>query len=845
LGQSFAARSLGVLLFLAVAAPLEAQSGAGYVGAEACAKCHTAASQEWAASRHAKMMQPASARSVQGDFEQARVALRGSTFLLRQAGGNYFITESDLTGQPWEHRVEYTLGDRRIQHYLTTLPDGRIIVLPATWDIARKKWVHNLDIENPEEAGGDAYQVWNQSCYGCHVSREQKNFDVSNLSYHTTWQNFGINCESCHGPGSEHIAKATGVKAMSAEARAAVRKAIVNPARLDAARSTMVCAQCHSFRDIYADGFPAGANYYDYLLPVLEFPLLDSEDPAYWADGRPRWLSNEAFGLWQSQCYLKGGATCVTCHSHGHTVNIERNAQLRPANNQLCARCHGAIAANVSAHSHHAATSAGSSCVECHMPPTVVSLKARIRDHSIGLPVPENTIGHGIPNACNVCHKDKDAEWALGRMTAWYGKTSRQKFIRRADAFTAARKGDAAAVPALLEIAADASGGPWIRANAVGYLGRFPDDPAAYEAVLHGFSDSEALVRATAATSIRPRAAQRAEVAPELVALLQDPVRTVEVSAAIALVAIGVQQLPGEDGQRFERAKEVYRARAALNSDAAGQQFAAGKFFFLSGDMDGAVEAFRNSMKLDPGIPAQYLLARALAQKGDFEPARSILNEIPRNNPDYAAAQRLLAEVEAQESSPKETHTENAGTQTIADAQGRFLEGQLQYQNESYGAALATLEEALRLEPQATWAAKARIYRAICLERLARTSEAEAAMQALSEEPAARNDVDLEIAYAELLSETSRPEEGLKHLDGLIAAVPDAPMAYFWRAKLLLELHRTDEAARAAEESIHLLPQLPQAHNLLLRIYLKQGRTKEAAQQAEWLRDYERRMQSR
>jgi len=823
--------------------PLEAQSGPGYVGAEACAKCHAAVNQEWAASRHSKMMQPATARSVQGDFAQARVVLRGSTYLLHQGRGNYSITESDLTGQPWEHRVEYTLGDRRIQHYLTTLPDGRIIVIPATWDIVGKKWVHELDTENPEEASGDPVQIWNKSCYGCHVSREQKNFNLDELFYHTTWQNFGINCESCHGPGSEHIAKASGAKVMNAETRAVVRKAIVNPARLDAARSTMVCAQCHSFRDIYADGFPAGANYYDYLLPVLEFPLPDSEDPAYWPDGRPRWLANEAFGLWQSQCYLKGGATCVSCHSHGHAVDIERNAQL--PNNQLCARCHAAIAANVSAHSHHAATSAGSSCVECHMPPTVVSLKARIRDHSIGLPIPENTIGHGIPNACNLCHKDKDADWALQRMTAWYGDKSRQKLIRRADAFTAARKGDAAAIPALLQIAADHSGGPWIRANAVGYLGRFPDDPSAYEAVLHGFSDTEALVRATAATSVRPRAAQRAEVAPELVSLLKDPVRTVQVSAAIALVAIGVQKLPGEDGERFERAKEIYRARAELNSDAAGQQFAAGKFFFLSGDMDGAVGAFRASMKLDPAIPAQYLLARSLAQVGDIESARSILNEIPRNNPDYAAAQRLLAEVEAQNRGHDETRTGSAGSQTSADAQALFLAGRLQYQNESYGPALETFAEALRLEPQATWATKARTYSAICLERLARTTEAEAAMQALAGEPAARNDVDVQLAYAELLLETSRAEEGLKHIDGLIAAIPDAPMAYFWRGKLLLELHRTDEAARAAEESIRLLPQLPQAHNLLLKIYLMQGRTKEAAQQAEWLRDYERRMQSR
>ena len=68
-------------------------------------------------------------------------------------------------------------------------------------------------------------------------------------------------------------------------------------------------------------------------------------------------------------------------------------------------------------------------------------------------------------------------------------------------------------------------------------------------------------------------------------------------------------------------------------------------------------------------------------------------------------------------------------------------------------------------------------------------------------------------------------------------------MAHFWRARLLLQLHRPNEAAAAAEQSVRLLPNLPVAHNLLLRIYQMQGRTKEAAEQAEWLRDYQRRLQ--
>ena len=844
MGQIFPARSLGIFFLLVASLPLYGQSEQGYVGAEACAKCHASVHREWAGSLHGKMMQPATPQSVKGDFAQGKVVLHGATYLLKYRDNNYYITESDLTGKPWEHQVEFTLGERRFQHYLITLPDGRIVVLPPTWDILRKKWAFDLDVGNPEEGSSDPIQVWNKTCYSCHVSQAKKNFDLENLRYRTTWQNFGINCESCHGPGSEHTARAAAAKVIDADTRARLREAIVNPARLPASRSAMICAQCHSFRDIYADNFKPGANYYDFFTPVMEYRLPASENPSYWPDSRPRQLSNEAFGLWQSQCFLKGGATCVTCHSHPHTPDVDRNPQLRQNNNALCTGCHSKIASNLSVHTHHAPKSSGSSCIDCHMPATVASLTARMRDHSMSIPVPENTIRFDIPNACNLCHRDKDAAWSLKQLNGWYGDRSRQKFIRRADAFTQARQADPAAIPALQQILSDVSGGPLIRANAAGYLGNYPNDPSAYEALLHAFADPEPLLRATAATAIKPSAAQREALAPELVTLLRDPIRTARMSAAIAMVAMGVRPFPGEDGESFERAKELYRERAELNSDDAQQQLAAGKFFFLAGDMAGAANAFRATLKLDPSIPAQYYLGRSLAEKGDYPSAREILNAIPRDDRQYDVAQRLLAEIAAKEPGHGETQPESGANHEAADAQAQFLDGQVRFQSGQYGAALKTFEQALQLTPKAEWTTKAQIYRAISLEKLGRTTEAEKAMQALSQQPEARENVDLQLSFVELLYETGRAEEALKRVDEVIARVPNTPIAQFWRAKVLLELNRTGEAGSAAEESIRLLPELPEAHNLLLKIYQKQGRTKEAAQQAEWLRDYERRMES-
>jgi len=412
----------------------------------------------------------------------------------------------------------------------------------------------------------------------------------------------------------------------------------------------MVCAQCHSFRDIYSLGYTAGADYYDFFLPILEYNQPEDHDPAYWPDGRTRRFSNDAFGLWQSECFLKGKVTCVSCHVTPHDIEIERNPQLRPDASVLCTRCHESIGKAVPAHTHHAATSAGSSCVECHMPRTVLSIKAQIRDHSMSIPVPENTIRHGIPNACNTCHRDRDANWALMQMHQWYGDRSRRKLIQRADAFAQARAGDAGAVPKLLDILARPEEGPLVRANAVGHLSRFSKDPRVFTAFERALTDPQTLVRAVAALRIGPGQADRPAAIAALEPLLGDAATTVRVAAAVTLVSQGISQLPGDDGERFERAKQVFRARAQLNSDDAEQQLGAGKFYLLTGDPVAAIGALRGSLKLDPEIPARYFLAYALAQQGKMDEARTILRAIPPADSQYAPAQVLLKAIAGQPS---------------------------------------------------------------------------------------------------------------------------------------------------------------------------------------------------
>lgn len=620
-----------------------ANPGPTFVGSQACATCHTQTHADWKGARHSKMIQPATTASVVGDFSKDSVTLKGQRYRLRVANGEYFISESYLTGKEQEHKVELTLGGRRIQHYLTTIDRGAIIVLPPSWDVQRGEWFDNMEIVRPDENDQKPVQQWNKNCVGCHVSQQENNYRAADGTYKTEWTDFGTSCERCHGPGSAHVA----AYARRPVDRAAVDSAIVRPTRLDSKTSSMICAQCHSLRDVVSPGYTAGADYYDFFQPVLEYGPRKDQDPAYWADGRPRRFSNDALGLWQSECFLKGGATCTSCHRDPHVPNIDRNPQLASTNNALCTNCHKDLGAQLTAHTRHKADSAGSSCVECHMPKTVVSIKSSMRDHTIGMPAPENTVAFGIPNACTECHADKPAAWAAATLEQWWPRGRRAKLVARAEAFTAARANRPEALDRLTAIVADSRQGPLVQANAAGYLGRYAD-PKATTALLAAARASHPAIRSAAVSSLgqQPTTETTAPRAA-ILAALSDPQRAVRISAMVSLINRGGEALGPGEMARFRYVGAEFAARARLHEDDANIQRDLGLMQLLTGNFDPAADALQISMGLAPDqASVKFLLALARLGQRRIDEARTLLKQVPPADPYYKTAQERLKLIE-------------------------------------------------------------------------------------------------------------------------------------------------------------------------------------------------------
>ncbi len=164
----------------------------------------------------------------------------------------------------------------------------------------------------------------------------------------------------------------------------------------------------------------------------------------FWPDGMVRVSGREYNGLIESPCFKRGEMSCISCHSM-HKSDPDDQLAAGMDGNQACLQCHdkfgnstqklGSSAKSalgpppsalenqngpLTAHTHHAASSSGSLCYNCHMPHTTYGLLKSIRSHTISSPNIDATVKTGRPNACNLCHLDKSLGWTAARLAEWY-----------------------------------------------------------------------------------------------------------------------------------------------------------------------------------------------------------------------------------------------------------------------------------------------------------------------------------------------------------------------------------------------------------------------------------------
>ncbi len=626
---------------------------ADHVGSKACASCHAGQYEAWSGSHHALAMQEAGAKSVLGNFENAKFSYAGVTSTFFRRDGKYFVRTDGPDGKLADFEIKYTFGVTPLQQFLIEFPDGRLQALSIAWDARERgqggqRWFHLYPKERITHTDSlhwtKLQQNWNFMCADCHSTNLKKNYDAVADTFKTTWSEINVGCEACHGPASNHLAwvqKKGDWKRYDAQGRGFAltydeRKGIawtMNAESANASRSRArttsreveACAQCHARRaQISEDYSPGRAPGDGYLISLLEEEL-------YWTDGQMRDEVYNHGSFVQSKMFARG-VTCSDCHDpHSH--------KLRAPGNAVCAQCHHPDRYDALGHHHHAAGSKGAECAACHMPTTTYMVVDPRHDHSMRVPRPDQSAALGTPNACNRCHADKKPQWAADAIRKWIGRAPGGYPIF-AEAFAASSRFAADARARLIKIAEDAAQPGIVRASA---LARLASDPTPFvvEIAARAQNDGDELVRRAAVGIIAGSdPASRARYLPRMLA---DPVRAVRIEAARALAALPPERIPEKSRADLSRALEEYIAVQRYLADRPESHLNLGALHAERGESGEAEARYRQALKLAPeAAPAVINLADLYRARGDDEQAAKLLRDALKVNPKAAALHHAL-----------------------------------------------------------------------------------------------------------------------------------------------------------------------------------------------------------
>jgi hypothetical protein len=476
-----------------------------FATSNACRSCHPAEYSSWHRSYHRSMTQSptlsavaaaelrqggrlhveTSGRTVElfAEHEQLRARLPdpGVTSAAAPAAYEASFRAAPIRDVP----IQLLTGSHHHQAFwVSGARQGELRALPAVYLLAEQRLIARRDaFLNPPDAAEQAVR-WNSNCVQCHAVAGAPAHDEQRDSFATSAAELGIACEACHGAAAGHVrAMQNPVTRYRAHAGAKIDLRVVNPERLTSERSSQVCGRCHSYffpkqeADWWLHGFSQsyapGADLTKAQLllspEVLAQPgapeLGTSADSLFYRDGTIRVGGREYNGLVRSACYERGHGdqklSCLSCHSLHQGAP---DAQLDPEKlgNRACSQCHAGQAANVSAHTHHPASSPGSLCYNCHMPQTSYALLGAIRSHRVDSPAFDQS-REDRPNACNLCHLEQSEAWAAAHVAAWFGE--KPSFVLER---TPARSDPRAPAGAVFALTGDAA----VRAITAAALGR-------------------------------------------------------------------------------------------------------------------------------------------------------------------------------------------------------------------------------------------------------------------------------------------------------------------------------------------------------------------------------------
>ncbi|MET0793485.1 MAG: multiheme c-type cytochrome [Polyangiaceae bacterium] len=464
-----------------------------YAGSAACARCHAKEYSAWRDSPMHRMTRDVRQTQVRAPFTDSKFEFRADSVQLEQRAGERFMRLHSEQGRDTLFRVTKVIGGRLREDFVgaevdpvSPLGPARDAerVLPVSYLVFNGEWRYKgYSVMVRERSQLEPGVVWKTGCIFCHNTspglslllddiygprahsyqgsasvelpderrpryvvtdenalkqalgselralgkpRDTEHYDLKRaltVSIDGTHDGFdeknlvelGIGCEACHGGAREHVQDPTALRPTVA-LRSPFLKA-TSPTGTEPTHSEDInrtCAKCHT--------------------------VLFSRYPYTW-EGRTRRSDpgGSTINSGEARDFMLGGCnqqlSCTSCHDpHTEDPKSALLALEGPSGDALCASCHQSLASADArrAHTHHPADSAGSRCINCHMPKKNMGLAYDLtRYHRIGSPTDRERVEGDRPLECALCHTDKSVDELISTMERLWKKNYDRAALRR------------------------------------------------------------------------------------------------------------------------------------------------------------------------------------------------------------------------------------------------------------------------------------------------------------------------------------------------------------------------------------------------------------------------------
>lgn len=364
----------------------------GYIGDEACARCHPGIAASYHAHPMGRSAEPASRASPLERFDPtAHTTFRVGAYELRveqtRAGMVHRVSARDAAGNPlpdYAVTPDLAVGSGTRGRSYLTVEKGAVWQSPISWFTAAGRW----DLSPGFDLGTGGRRAIIPNCLFCHLNRADPVPGATNR-YREPFPagQLAIGCERCHGPGELHAAeRSRGVMPAGPDT------SVVNPKHLPPDLRASVCAQCHLQGQERVDRRGRRPDEYRPGLPFELFVTAFVRDTGP-ADGLRSVGQFEQ--LEKSRCFTATGGRlgCTSCHDpHAVPPAGTRDRHYRGR----CLTCHESKGCSEPLTRRQ---EKGDSCIGCHMPRADSSnvAHASVTDHRIPRRPARPGPPHGAP----------------------------------------------------------------------------------------------------------------------------------------------------------------------------------------------------------------------------------------------------------------------------------------------------------------------------------------------------------------------------------------------------------------------------------------------------------------